>query len=130
MIETIEFFNLQLCELEQMLLQYYKEKLDNEDLKIETKIVKVLSCDREVQFKLLFRKKIELDMIVKKDYILEQKDINEAINSYLNKENYKVICLNYEFYEFRDDVSNIKLFVKRQKENKLKKILTINKKRR
>ena len=126
MIGTPEVINLQLYQLEELLLKYYKEKLGIENLKIESKIIKDTFQKRKIDFKLISRKEINSNMNINKEYTLEKEDIDDAINSYLTNENYQVSNWDYEFKEYTDDVRNIKLFVKKQKENKLKKILTRN----
>ena len=126
MMGSPEVINLQLCELEEMILKYYKEKFKDVDLKIESKVVLDIFSLKTIEFKLISRKEIISNMNINKEYTLEQKDIDDAINSYLTKENYQISNWEYEFNKHTDDVRNIKLFVKKQKENKLKKILTRN----
>jgi len=120
MIETPEVINLQLYELEQILLEYYKEKIKEGNLIIDSKVQNSIFQENEVVFKLKLRIELENNINIYKEYVLEYKDIKHAINSYLNKHSYKMERLKYNFCEFTDEVLSIEIFVKKQKENKFK----------
>lgn len=118
MITTPTIINLQLNELEQILLEYYKEIIKVGNLTIDSEVRDGIFEEKEVEFKINSMIELSNNTVIDKKYIFEEKDIKKAINLYLNKYDYEMKSLVYNFYEFTDELLSVDIVVTKKKENK------------
>ena len=118
------FINLGLDELKEIILNYYKQKLGNNDLQIESRL-ETCFTNKEVKFTISTIKSIEPKMTMNIKYDLNNDDVINILSEHLSGQNYEISDWRYKFYETKDEVKNIHLIVQKKKQNKLTRLKEI-----